>query len=150
MTTEHQATQEEKAFGQFLDEIWEVLSEPARALIGEAQSAAYAGNLVHNYCFQPEEYDEAIEKMCLAAARLTEREHELLAKLWRAALAAAASIDSDDFETHAGHKVCSGNLHYYYRMLSSMIEKTLQARKADDRRKEPAEQEPIDYADHPF
>jgi hypothetical protein len=97
MTTEHQATQQEKAYGQFLGEIWEGLSEPARTLINEADSAAYAANMVHNICFQPEQSDEAMEKMRLAAAGLSDREYELLAKLWRAALAAAASIYPNDF-----------------------------------------------------
>jgi hypothetical protein len=161
MTTKHQETQQEKAYGQFLDEIWEVLSEPARTLIGEAESAAYAAHMVRSYCMQPEEYDEAMEKMRLAAARLTEREHELLAKLWRVALAAAASIDSEDYETIVRDRVNRSDLHWYYRAFSGMIEKTLdekklaELRKKNEKelaelRKKSAEQEPIDLADLPF
>jgi hypothetical protein len=108
MTREHQVTPEEEAYGQLLDETWEMLSEPAHTVMGEAQSAAYAANMVRSYCFQPEEYEQTMEKMRLTTAELSNRECELLAKLWRAALAAAASIDSEDFETLAGYRVYSG------------------------------------------
>lgn len=132
MTTErqgkHQGTQEERAYGRLLDEVWEVLSEPARTVLREAQSAAYATNLMTNYSFQPEEFDEAMEKMHVAAAELTDREHKLLARLWRAALGAAASVDPEDFEPLAGYRVYRGGLHHYYRMTSAMIEKTLEER----------------------
>lgn len=150
MTTEHLATQEEKAYEQLLDEIWEMLSEPARTVIGEAHSAAYAANMVRSYCFQPEEYDEAMEKMHSAGAEITDREYKLLAKLWRSALSAAASIDSEDFETLAGYGVYSGNLHWYYRMLSGMIEETLREKKEAVLQKKMAEQEPEDISDIPF
>jgi hypothetical protein len=113
-----------------------MLSEPARAVFGEAQSAAYATFLVRNYCFQPEEYDEAMEKMSVAAAGLSDREHKLLAKLWRAALVAAATVDSEDFETLAGYRVYRGDLHHYYRMTAGMIERTLQERRLAEHRKE--------------
>jgi hypothetical protein len=129
MTTEHQATQEEQAYGQLLDEMWELLSEPARAIVREAQATAYAARLVCTNAFQWDvEYGEARERMGTAAASLTDREHKLLAKLWRAALVAAASVDSEDFETLVGYGVYRGNLHRYYRMTSSMIEDTLQER----------------------
>jgi alkylhydroperoxidase family enzyme len=144
MTPEHRATPEEKAYGRVLDETWEMSSEAARTIIGEAQSAAYAANMVRSYCFQPEEYDEAMEKMRLAAAKLSDRERELLAKLWRAALAAAASIDSEDFETLAGYRVYSGDLHWYYRMLSGMVEKILEEKRLAELQKEHAEREPED------
>jgi hypothetical protein len=82
---------------------------------------------VRGYCFQWHfEYDEAMDKMCLATVGLTDGEHKLLAKFWRAALAAAASIDSEDFESLAGFGVYSGNVHLYYRMVSGMVENILQ------------------------
>src|SRR5829696_9054872 len=130
MTPEHQATPEEEAYGNLLHETSEKLSEPARAVIEEAQSAAYGAQMVRNYCFQPEEYDEAMEKMRVAAVELSDRECELLAKIWRAALAAAASIDPSD-ERLVGYKVDGGDLHWYYRMLSSMVEKILQEKIAE-------------------
>jgi hypothetical protein len=99
MTTEHQTTREEKAYGRLLEEKEDMLSEAALTILSEAQSAAYAECMVHNYCFQPEEYDEAMEKMSLAAAKLTDSEYQLLAKIWRAALVAAASVDADDYES---------------------------------------------------
>jgi alkylhydroperoxidase family enzyme len=133
-----------------LDETWGMISEAARTVIREAQSAAYAANMVRSYCFQPEEYDEAMEKMRLAAAKLSDRECELLGKVWRAALAAAASIDSEDFETLAGHRVYSGNLHRYYRMLSGMVEKILEEKRLAEIQKEHAESEPEDISDIPF
>jgi hypothetical protein len=150
MTTEHQTTREEKAYGRLLEEKEDMLSEAVRTILSEAQSAAYAECMVHNYCFQPEEYDEAMEKMSLAAAKLTDREHQLLAKIWRAALAAAASVDAEDYESLAGYRVYSGNLHHYYRLVSSMIEMTLQARKDEELRKELAEREPVDDSEVPF
>jgi hypothetical protein len=151
MTTVHQATQQEKAYDQFGAEIWEGLSEPARTLIIEAQSAAYAAHMVRNYCFQWDiEYDEAAEKMRLAAARLTEREHKLLTKLWRLALAAAASIDPDDYKTLAGHRAYRGDLHSYYRMFSSMVEGTLWEKIIAEDRKKIAELEPEHHEDVPF
>jgi hypothetical protein len=146
VTTEHQRTREEEAYGQLLEEIWEKLSEPARAVLGEAQSAAYAANMVRSYCFQPEEYEEATERMRLAAAGITDSEHELLAELWRTALAAAASINPDD-ETLVGHKVDRGDLHWYFRMLSRMVEKTLQDKDIADFRKKSAERESVDRPD---
>jgi hypothetical protein len=150
MTTEHQTTREEEAYGRLLDEIWEKLSEPARAVIEEAQSAAYAANMVRSYCFQPEEYEEAMDKMRLATVGLTDGEHKLLAMFWRAALAAAASIDSEDFETLAGYRVYSGDLHWYYRMFSGMVEKILEEKRLAELRKEIVEQEPENIWDIPF
>jgi hypothetical protein len=149
MTTKHQITREEKAYGRLLDEIWEMLSEPAHALIEEAQSAAYETNLVYHRCFQPEEYDEAMEKMRLAAAKLSNHECELLAKLWRAALAAAASIDPSD-KGLVAHKVDGRNLHEYYRMISGMVEKILEERRIAELDKEFAEMDPEDLSDIPF
>jgi hypothetical protein len=149
MTTEHQETQQEKAYIQFRDGFWQVLSEPARTLIGVAQDVAITENL-DNYCFQPEEYDEAMEEMRLAAARLTEREHKLLAKLWRVALAAAASIDPDDYETLVGDRVYRGDLHSYYRMFSSMVEGTLWEKIIAEDRKKIAESKPEDPEYIPF
>jgi hypothetical protein len=150
MTTKHQTTREEGAYRRLLDEIWEKLSEPARAVIEEAQSAAYAANMVRSYCFQPEECEEAMDKMRLATVGLTDGEHKLLAMFWRAGLAAAASIDSEDFETLAGYRVYSGNVHSYYRMLSRMVEEILQEKRTAEIRNEIAEREPEDLPDLPF
>lgn len=149
MTTEHQTTPEEEAYRRLLDEIREMLSEPAHTVIEEAQSATYAANMVHSYCFQPEEYEEAMGKIRLAAAGLNDRECKLLAKVWRAALAAAASIDPRD-ERLVGHKVDGRNLHWYYRMLSGMVEKTLEEKRFAARWDEIAELEPEDLSDLPF
>ena len=126
MTTEHQTTPEEEAYERLVEENWESLSEMARTVLREAESAAYAAYMVRSYCFQPEEYDEAMEKMRLAAAALNARECELLARIWRAALAAAASIDADDLETIAGYGVYSANLHRYYGLVSAMVEQIQQ------------------------
>jgi|SRR5215207_8360609 len=143
MTTEHQKTQQEKAYRQLLDEYREVLSEQARTLIGWAETTADAVHLMRNYSFQwPEEYDEAMNKMRLAAAILTERDQELLAKLWRIALAAAASIDPHDFSTPAGYRVYRGDFHDYYEMVAAMVESVLQEKNIAELRKKSAELEP--------
>ena len=112
MTTEYRSTREEEAYGRLLEETEGSLSGAARTVLGEAQSAAYKAYMVRSYCFQWHmEYDEAMDRMRLAAAELTDRDRELLAWLRHAALAAAASIDPDD-ETPAGHRVYLGALHW--------------------------------------
>ena len=85
-----------------------------------------------------------------AGTEITDHEHELLARLRRSALAAAASVDSEDFETLAGYGVYSGDVHWYYRMCSGMVEGILQERKETERQKQVAEQEPEDVLDLPF
>ena len=150
MRTEHQTTREEEAFGQLLEETKDTFSEAVHTILSEADAAAYADHMVHNYSFHPQEYEEAMERMRSAATNLTEREHQLLAKIWRKALAAAASIDAEDFESSAGHKVSSADLHHYYRTVSSMIETTLEEKRSDEIRKEIMDQEPLDDSDIPF
>lgn len=152
VTTEHQTTPEEKAYARFLEEKWDVLSEAARTILREAELASYTDNLVHNVCFQPEEYEEAMEKMRLAATEITGRDLELLARLWRLVLAAAASIDPHD-QTPAGHRVTLGDDHRYYRMLSGMVEEVVEdvvQEKRDAERREWIAQEELDLDDIPF
>jgi hypothetical protein len=128
MTLEHQTTREVTAYQRIVEENLEMLSEAARTIAGEADLAAYTENLIHNVIFGAEDYYEAMEKMCLAAAGLTVRDRKILTKLWRAALAAASSIDPDDYEAPVGDRVYRENLHQYYRMVSSMVEESLQAK----------------------
>ncbi len=149
MATEHQTTQEEKAYGRLLNK--ETLSKAARTVLLEAELAASAAHMVHSYCFQwPTEYEEAMDKIRFAAAELTDSDRRLLAKVWRAALAAAASIDADDYETLTGYRVYRGDLHRYYRMLSRMVEEILQEKRLAELRQEILESEPLDDSDIPF
>jgi len=120
MTTEHQRTPEEKAYSRFLEEKVDMLSGAARTVLNEADLASYTDNLVHNVSFDPVEYEEAMEKMRLAATEITNRDLELLWRLWRLALAAAASIDPRD-RTPAGVRYDAGDLHYFYSVLSGMV-----------------------------
>lgn len=151
MTVEFQKTPEERAFDQLVEEQWESLSEAARNLFREANSAAYINHLVHNVCFQPCEYDEAMEKMRLAAAELTDHDCERLARIWRSALAAAASVDPYDYETLVAWRAYPANLHRYYRMLSGMVEEVeWEKGYAEFRKKELAEREPMDDENSPF
>lgn len=165
MTIEHQRTPEQNAYGRLLKETEQILSEAAWTLLGEAENAAYGQHLVRSYAYMPEEYVEAMKKMHLAAAELTNRDREHLSELWRAALAAAASIDPDDFETLAGYRVYSGDLHRYYKMVSGMIEDILHKDaaetirnleeklaewEAETRQAETSEREPEDLSDIPF
>jgi len=133
------ATPEEDTCERLIKDSWEELTEPARTMLQEAHAAPYAVYLVHNYCFQPEEYEEAAESLYHAALETTERDCEILAKIWRIALAAAASIDPVD-ETPAGHKINRGDVHYYYRMFSTMIEEALQEKDHPSLRNSRAEQ----------
>ena len=150
MTTEHQTTQEEKAYWRLLDEIWEELSEPAHTVIDEARSAAYAENMVHNICFQPEEYEEAMEKMRLAAPELTDRDCELLKAFVRAAIRAYASVDPFDHGTLAGHRVYTSHIHHYYLMVWGMVRDVLRHREHSIRMERLAQEDPVDYSDIPF
>jgi hypothetical protein len=125
MATEYQATPEEEAYGRLLEEKWELLSEAARTMANEARLAAYATYMVHGYCgFQQEEYEEAMEKMRRAAAELVGHDHEILLEIVGATKAAAASIDQGD-RTPAGYKVDRGDIHWYYKMVSGMLEESI-------------------------
>jgi len=147
MTSEHQTTQEEKAFDRLLEEEWKTLSEAARTVIREARLAAYADNMVSSYCFGREEYEEAIEKMRHSAAELTDRDCELLKDVVRAAIAALASIDPFDLDTLVGYRVYRVNLHRYYEMISDMVQGTLIHRAHLIAQEEVAED---DWEDIPF
>ena len=118
-------TLEEEALGELWALNKEVLSEAARTLLDEAYGASYADNLAPNYCPGREEYEEAMQKMRLEATRLTDPDREHLAKIVRAGKAAASSIDPDD-QTPAGYKVCQGDFHWYYEMMSYMVDEVLQ------------------------
>ena len=118
MTSEDRRTPEEEAFADLMEKSGHRLSEAARTILKEADSAAYAENLVRSYCYGPEEYEEAMEKMRIAASKITEEDRRLLAKIVHAGKAVADSIDSDD-ETR-------GDIHWYYKMAFSMVEKVLQ------------------------
>lgn len=133
MNLEHQTTPEEEAYGRLIEESRKTFSHAAGVVISEAENAAYGDNLIRTYAFQPEEYEEAEEMMRLAAFELGDREHELLARLWRAALAAAASINPEDDAPVAYFKARRGDFHWYYRMLSGMVERTLQKKKIAER-----------------
>jgi hypothetical protein len=125
MRAEHQNTLEEEAYQRLLDETWEVLSEAARAVLKEAHSLAYKVYMVRNYGIQPAEYEEADEKMRLAAAELTDEDRVLLAEIVRTTLVACASIDPFDYDTLTGYGVYGVNLHWYYRMVSDMVRDVL-------------------------
>ncbi len=131
MANEHRMTWEEEALGRLLDKK-DSLSEAGRTVLEEARDAAYRAELVESYSYDPREYYEAMEKMRLAAAELTDGDCELFTTLWRAALTAAASIDPYDFETLVGYRVCRVDLYRYYRMVSDMIEEVLWEKKLAD------------------
>src|SRR4051812_39529251 len=133
MTTDPRMTREQEACWGLVDEISLKLSEAAQIVFDEAQSAAYVWNINFMYA-SPEEYEEAMDNMRQAAVDLPERDCELLGKLWRAALGAAASIDPND-RTPARHNVDMGAVHRYYRMTSSMIEQILEELAEEKRRK---------------
>ncbi len=88
----YENTAAEEAYESLLNKKLDALSEAARGILGEATTAAYAANLVRSYCFQPEEYDEAIERMRLAATRITRQDRENLAEIARVGSLAALSL----------------------------------------------------------
>lgn len=122
---ELQDTQEEEAFSRFLDDNAKAFSQAASTLIAVAVQDSYAYCVGRKYDYDLKEYDEAMERMRLAAAELTDSDQEILSKLCRVASAAAASIDPND-ETPAGNKVCMGDYHWYYKSVSGMVEQVLQ------------------------
>ena len=125
MPNYHLATPEEEAFRNLLEVHQQVLSGLALTILREADTAAYAHNLASNYSYQPEEYEEAMRKMRLAAAKLTAQDRDLLAEIVCAGKAAASSIDPND-ETPAGYGVRGGDVHWYHSMASNMVEEILQ------------------------
>jgi hypothetical protein len=125
MKTEYRKTLQEDVYWRLVDEKQEMLSDAAHSVYRQAQLAAFAANLDPTYSFEPQEYHDAMEKMRHAATEITARDRGLLAKLARAALAAAASMDPDDEDEHLVHGVYVGDLHRYYRMISSMVEPVL-------------------------
>jgi hypothetical protein len=145
MTTEHQLTPEEEAFDRLLDEKWPLLSEEARELIGLARHEAYKFNLVSSYAYQPFEYFMGMEDMVRLAGALGDQDREFSVEVGRAAAAAAAALDPED-ERSAGHRVCIGNVHDYYIVVSGMIEAALEP-KTDREREEARAGLWIDYAD---
>jgi hypothetical protein len=148
MMSEYQPTPEEEAYELFFKENEEMLAEAAHTICRKAASEAYKIQLCRSYAYQEFEYDQAMEAMHLAATEITSRDRELLTKHWRFALAAAASIDPDD-ETPAGHKIDRGDVHWYYRMVSGMIEEILQEKKVAELQKQTAKREPEDLDDPP-
>jgi hypothetical protein len=151
MTIDYLETPEEIIFDQLVDKQWELLSEAARTVLRKALGAAYNLHLLRTYCYQPEEVEDDMKAMRLAAAELTEHDCEGLTKIWRSALAAAASVDPYDYETLVKHKVVCADLHRYYRMVSTKIEEVeREKRHAGFRKKKLADQEPIDVEDVTF
>ena len=151
MNTEYQMTPEERAYDQLIDEQWESPSEAARTILEEAMSAAYRDHLVHSTFVDPREYAEVMEKMRLAAAVLTNHDCGQLAKIWRSALAAGASVDPYDYETIVEYRAYPAHLHRYYGMFSGMVKEVeWEKRYAELEKKELAELEPIDDEDIPF
>jgi hypothetical protein len=146
MTTEHQRTPEEEAFDRLLDEKWTLLSEHARELIGLALHEAYKYNLIHNYAYQPFEYFMCMADMVRLAGELDDQDREFSAEVGRAATAAAAALNPEDERPAGGHRVCIGDVHRYYDMVSGMIVEALEPR-TDRERKEARVGLWMDYAD---
>lgn len=147
MTTQHQPTREEEAYKRLLDKEWDTISEAARIIVSEAETAAYAEYLVHNVCFLPYEYEEAMQKMLLAAAATTDRDRELLMELVRCSIAACASIDLFDEDTIVKYRAYRSDLHRYYLMVYTMVGDILYEQFT---REHIAELEPVDESDIPF
>lgn len=125
MTTKHQMTREERAFHHRFREQSDSLSRAAHRLLEEASEAASRRCMADSYSYQDVEYEMALENMRLAATEPTDLDCEGLTKLWRYALAAAASMDHYDYETVVGRHVYPADLYSYYRMVSVMVEEVL-------------------------
>jgi hypothetical protein len=152
MTTRHQETPQERTFYQLIDEGGESLSEAAQTVVGHALLIAYTEYRINSLTYVPQGYeDDHMKTMRSAAAELTEHDCEGLAKIWRAALAAAASIDPYDYETLVGWREYPADLYRFYRMVSSKVEEVeSETRRAEFRKKMLTEHEPIDDEDASF
>jgi hypothetical protein len=150
MTSEYQMTPEQRTFKRIIDEEWESLSEAARTLVSQTLTMAYKAYLVHNLSYVmgcDEDENEVVDR---AAAELTEHDCEGLAKIWCSAMAAAASIDPYDYDTHLGYHVYPADFHNYYKRFSRKVEDAERAKRWSFYLKELAEQEPIDDGGLPF
>ena len=151
MTIEYRETPEERTFDQLVDEEWESLSEAARTVVREAMGIASKWYLIDSISYMPEWQEDDMKAIRRTAADLTEHDCEGLTKIWRSALAAAASVDPYDYKTLVGYRAYCAHLHGYYKMMSSTIEEVeWEKRYSEFRKKELAEQEPIDVDDAPF
>jgi hypothetical protein len=137
MTIGHLKTPEEETFYQIVYEEWELLSEGARTVVRQAMDVAHKEYLIDGRIYMPEEYEDDMKAMRRTAAELTEDDCEGLTKIWRSALAAAASVDPYDYETLVGWREYRADLHGYYRMVSSKVEEVeWEKRLAEFRKKE--------------
>ena len=151
MTIEYRKTSEENTFDQLVDEEWESLSEAARTVVGQAMGIARKWYLIDSISYIPEWQEDDMRAMRRTAAELIEHDCEGLTKIWRSALAAAASVDARDYETVVGYRVYPADLYGYYKMFSRLVEDVeWETRWAEFRKKELAEQEPTDTDDLPF
>ena len=131
-----------------------MLSQATGTVIRQAELASYLDFLVHSRFHEPAEYEEAMEKMRLAATQITDRDHKLLTRLRHAARAAADSIDPDDDRPGVRYKSRRGAYHGYYLIISFMIQLTFEERKTAEEQlsEEPqvVEIEPDDFEVLPF
>jgi hypothetical protein len=93
--TNYQSTQAEEALGRILEKVATKLSEPAHDLLSEAKHVAFGAWLSPNSPLQQGEYEESTKKLCSAAAKVTDQDSELLARVARAHKAVSDSIDPD-------------------------------------------------------
>jgi hypothetical protein len=91
--------------------------------------------LVDSYCYLPQEYEDDMEAMHRATARLTDHDCERLTKIWRSALAAAASVEPYAFETVVAPRAYVGNRYWYYRRVFSMVEEVEEEKRGAEWRK---------------
>jgi hypothetical protein len=151
MATEYEKTQEESTFDQILWEELESLSEAARAALQQAHEVADKVWMSDWYSYQTEEYQDDMKAMRRSAADITGEDCEGLTKIWRSALAAAASVDPYDYETIVGWRTYRGQLHEHYKMFSRLVEDFESDKRIEElRKKEDAEREPVDAKDPPF
>ena len=152
MTTKHQKTPQERTFYHLVEEGWESLSEAAQDVVGQALLLAYHEHLIDSRIYVPQENkDEHMKTMRRAASELTEHDCEGLTKIWRSALAAAASVDPYDYETLIGWREYPADLYGFYRMVSSKVEEIeWEKRYAEFQKEMLAEHEPIDVEDVTF
>jgi hypothetical protein len=151
MTIDYLETPEEIIFDQLVDKEWDLLSEAGLTVLRTALGAAYKAYLVHSCSYQSPEEEDDMKAMRLAAAEFTEHDFEGLTKIWRSALAAAASVDPYDYETLVKHKVTCADLHEFYRMVASKVEGVEREKRLEElRNKQHAEREPVDAEDPPF
>jgi hypothetical protein len=131
----YRESKEQLAYGRLLDKKQHMLSPAAHYVLEQARSEGGTAFGTTNYRFQPQKYREAAKKMGRVTDELTGEDRVLLSKIARAALVAAASLDTDDPDKCVWERAWLGKLYWMYRTEANMLGDVLREKVAEEHRK---------------